>query len=278
LKSIDLGLLFKAAILFPVIVFIGCEKWRQIIKDGGIKATPWETIRSFLGGAAMGLLTPGRVGELGRVIFLKKEELGSLVGIAILDKVIDLNVTLWLAIYGSFVVFDGVVPYLFLTVGLLGGGFLTFPHMIGKIAEDMFNGKFLVKKLGLLIEGMNAVRAKTVLLCIFYRFLASMIDMIQYYFLISAFVPIKLDQVFVVYPLIILTNLLQLTVGNIGVREGVAAILLSRYGIPPAVAVSASLLLFMLNSLIPGLLGVVFLPDAFDGMRKKKRTCLCPKH
>jgi uncharacterized membrane protein YbhN (UPF0104 family) len=277
-RNVDAYLFMYAAFLFPIIVLIGSEKWRQIVKDSAPGITLKESLASFLGGAAIGLLTPGRIGEVGRVLFIKKGRLESLMGIALLDKVIDLNVTLWLATYGSFVLFDKRISFLFVMASLVGVSFLTFPEVLGGLARRIFGGKPIMEKIEALLAGARSVRIKTIIICISYRFLASAIDMIQFYFLINAFAPIRLEEVVVVYPMIILTNLLQLTVGNIGIREGVAAILLARFGISPAAAVSASFLLFVLNSLIPGLMGVFFVPRVVDKVRRREKIIFYPKN
>ena len=69
-------------------------------------------------------------------------------------------------------------------------------------------------------------------------------------------------QATLLYPIIILINILPLTIGGIGIREGASMITLSKFGIPPEAAVNASFLLFCANTLIPGLIGALFFSKA----------------
>jgi uncharacterized membrane protein YbhN (UPF0104 family) len=68
------------------------------------------------------------------------------------------------------------------------------------------------------------------------------------------------DIVFLTFPLVILTNVLPLTVGGLGIREGAAAALLSHYGVPTAEAALAAFLMFAINTALPGLVGALLLP------------------
>jgi hypothetical protein len=58
--------------------------------------------------------------------------------------------------------------------------------------------------------------------------------------------------------LILLTNLIPLTIGNLGIREGAAAFLLARFGVAAPAAVNAAFLLFLFDSVIPGLAGAFY--------------------
>jgi uncharacterized membrane protein YbhN (UPF0104 family) len=51
----------------------------------------------------------------------------------------------------------------------------------------------------------------------------------------------------------------QVTLGDLGVREGAAVFFLAAYGVGPAAALDASLALFGLNLLLPALVGAPFL-------------------
>jgi uncharacterized membrane protein YbhN (UPF0104 family) len=57
------------------------------------------------------------------------------------------------------------------------------------------------------------------------------------------------------FPWILLTNLVPITPAGLGVREGTAVAILHTYGVQVATAVNATLLLFVINSLLPALLG-----------------------
>jgi uncharacterized membrane protein YbhN (UPF0104 family) len=70
----------------------------------------------------------------------------------------------------------------------------------------------------------------------------------------------SLDIVFLTFPLVVLTNVLPITIGGLGVREAAAAVLLGHYGVSQSHAVLAALLMFALNTALPGIVGALVLP------------------
>jgi len=51
---------------------------------------------------------------------------------------------------------------------------------------------------------------------------------------------------------------LPIAVGNIGVREGAAAYIWQHLGIEPAVSVNAAFMLFVINVVMPGIIGLIW--------------------
>ena len=89
-------------------------------------------------------------------------------------------------------------------------------------------------------------------------FLTMSVYFLQAYLLLSAFQPVAVTTILMVFPLILLTNLVPITIGSLGIREGAAIYLLSQFGVPATIAVSVSLLLFLFDTIIPGVLGSLF--------------------
>jgi len=90
-------------------------------------------------------------------------------------------------------------------------------------------------------------------------FIIMSVYFLQAYLLLLAFQPVAVTTILMVFPLILLTNLVPLTIGSLGIREIAAIYLLSQFGIPAGVAVSVSLLLFLFDTVIPGVLGSLWL-------------------
>jgi len=207
-----------------------------------------------------GLLTPGRVGEFGRIAFIQSGQKSALLGIAFVDKVIDLEVTLFLGIFSVYFLgwFGPVlIIFCFVVIGLIC---IFSPNLFLGLFSKVIVYLPFANTINKIITGMRNIPPKTLFLCLFYRLLASGIDIIQFYLLINSFHPIRIQDVFIAYPLIILSNILPLTIGGIGVRETISMLILQRFAIPFEVAVNASFLLFCVNTLLPGLLGAFFVP------------------
>jgi uncharacterized membrane protein YbhN (UPF0104 family) len=83
--------------------------------------------------------------------------------------------------------------------------------------------------------------------------------MLTFYFLLCAFQSVPLKAALATFPWIVMAGGLPISVGGIGPREGVAALLLARYAVPSAVACDAGLLIFVFSALLPALVGGAWL-------------------
>lgn len=259
-REINFYLFLAALAGSPLVVLASSRKWMEIIRHEAVGITYPEAVASFLGGLSLGVLTPGRVGEFGKVGLIRQGRLAALAGIALLDRVIDLKVVLALGVVGS-TTFFGVFPALVVAAAALTGTAVVFHAplrlAILNIVLVMSPWKDRIREV---IEALSAIPAATFLRCVGLRAIACLIDVCQYYLLINSFSHIGLLDVLVVYPAVILTNILPLTIGGLGVREGMSMYVLSYYQVPPEAAASASLLLFAINTLLPALIGATLIP------------------
>lgn len=257
--SIDVRLFLAALLFFPLVAIIGAEKWRRIIGHEATGIRFGEALVSFLGGMSLGLLTPGRVGEIGRVLFLSRGRKGALAGIAIVDKLVDLEVTLALGLVGVHLFWGAGPAFLLLCAVLASLAFLFRPGPVIGVVQRKLHRLPLRDKIDSVLQGITGIPRSALVSCLVLRLAASAVDIFQFFLLINSFASIGLREVVAVYPLIIMTNILPLTIGGIGVREGVSLLTLAWFGTPAAAAVNSSFLLFCINTLLPGLLGSLFI-------------------
>jgi uncharacterized membrane protein YbhN (UPF0104 family) len=266
-REIDLYLFLAALAGSPLVVLTSSRKWMEIIRHEAAGITYPEALTSFLGGLSLGVLTPGRVGEFGKVGFIRRGRLAALAGIALLDRMIDLKVVLALGVVGSAVLF-GALPALAVASAALTGTAIVFYAplrlTILNVVLAMSPWKDRIREV---IDAISAIPAATLLRCVGLRTIACVIDVCQYYLLINSFAHIDLVDVLVVYPAVVLTNILPLTIGGLGVREGMSMYMLSHYHVPPEAAASASLLLFGINTLLPAVVGAVLIPKLVSATR-----------
>ncbi len=64
------------------------------------------------------------------------------------------------------------------------------------------------------------------------------------------------------FSIMILSNLLPITIGGLGVREALSVLILRRYGVSDAVAVNAAFLSYLTNTVLPGVVGSFLIPRA----------------
>ena len=247
-----------ALLFFPVVLLLGTEKWHTISKHKVRNPGRRRFLVSFLGGMSIGLLTPARVGEFSRVLFLEADSKVELTGIAFVDKVIDLQITLMFGIWSVFIFLTKFSFVIFSLVVLLGFIFLYRPRVFMVALRPFIRILPFEKQTAHFLTGMNSISVGVITKCLFLRTLVSIIDLFQFYILINAFSFVSLSAVSAAYPLVILANIVPITIGGVGIREGVSAIVLGRFNVAPEIALSASFVLFCINTLLPGLIGVFF--------------------
>ena len=232
-------------------------KWYYVLRLSKNKVRLWSGIKSYLLGMCFGLLTPARIGEAGRFINIegkKKVLVMSLVGV---DKIFDVLTVVFLCSFGVYH-FMGILPCLslvfivsimLLTIyypGPLSSRFLILTERIIPSIRDKVQG---------VIENIRAIDRKSLIKFTMLTLSCYSIVIIEYYFLVSNFEPVPILPILMVQPLIMLTNILPITIGGLGVREGTAVILFSYFSISNSTAVNSAFMLFFLNTFLPGVIG-----------------------
>ncbi len=241
---------------FMLLLLIRAYKWHGLMAATGIRPLR-VALRSLLGGFALGLITPGRLGELGRCVFVRKNERAEVAVLNLLDRLLDFWALLTLvtislfvltprpaALFG-FAVWLGSIPVV-----------LGFPTLVARLARWAHKTSRFSEHFFEPVEQMPPVSTP--------RFaalsvLAMGVELVSFFFLIRAFSQTGFNTALATYPYIVLAGDLPITFGGIGVREGVAASLLAPYSIPSGAAIGAMLVWFVFAVLVPAGLGAVWL-------------------
>jgi uncharacterized membrane protein YbhN (UPF0104 family) len=229
-------------------------KWHLMQGCLGVKQSLLGTCRSLLGSYALGSLTPGRAGDLGRFLFVTPALCKPTLLLTLVDKCLDA----WsvLAMGGIAALVAGPI-WLKATGGallvLLAWAILSAPRIhrcfrdsryaTGKFAAYFSDlHRFCPDRLGTL--GSVAL-------------LAALAETGTLLLLLQAFNCPHQIVALVAYPCMILAGALPLSLGGLGPRESAATLLLPHFAVSAAVAVNISLLFFAFTLLLPGALGVV---------------------
>ena len=247
----SLGVVF---LLFKVI------RWWWLLGRVGAEATPREALRSYLGGMAVGIVTPGRVGEAARSFYLPRGDRAYVSTVAVVDKVLDLTVIVAVAAVGC-ALQDLNVAALILaavavglaSIGVLPGRLLSF--LVELVPWEA------ARRLGRsVVGGVGAIGVWTHLLGLAQAVFPFAVTIWQFELYLGALGSSRPGAAFFVLPLMILSNLVPITISGVGVREWAAVILFQRFGVESAVAVNVALLIFVSNSLAPGMTGALLAP------------------
>jgi Uncharacterised protein family (UPF0104). len=197
---------------------------------------------------AGGLLTPGRVGEIARAVFLERHERGLIAYLVVVDRVFEVAAVVLLAV-------PGIVFY----ANPLAGAAAAI--LLGLLWILLVWPDFPLRWLQRLLprsSGFAALREKAARMTLQLRSVSAGVKrrqtglallgygvvILQFHALLDNYHPSRLGTAVLAQPLIMLTNILPFTIGGLGIREGAAIALLSPFGVPRAPAVSSALMLF----------------------------------
>ncbi len=265
LKTANLNLIAAAFSLLVVNLGFQFHKWRLIVhrENRDIKAR--SVLGSLLAGMALGLITPGRVGEFGRSFFIRGADWARLMALTFIDKMIALGIIYLFGVYGfyrfmaatlhPYVLWPILITIMFFLILLFL--FLLRPNLLQSITHHIPN-RLKHPVLHKLAGGIELATPKLTLRLLFYTILQNLTFCTQMVLLIRAFYPgIGLEAYTAVFAVMMTKTLLPISLGDLGIRESASIYYFSRLNVPPAAAFDASLLLFMMNVLLPALIGLL---------------------
>jgi len=240
-------------------------KWSYFVRLADPSSSNLETIASLLFGITLGIITPGQLGEFGgRALRHRSLSPATIVGLTLVDKlqmllvmgiagivsyVTLLSITMWLQLLIIAVVWVTFL-YTFFRPGLLKAVFLMVRLKIfrQRWAEDF-------------LSSLSLFQASALRFALFISFAFYGVVYLQMYLLLNAFSPVSLWDAFLGFAaMMFLKAVLPISFGDLGIREASSVYFYSLVGIPQAAALNASLLLFVVNIVIPAMLGLLFIP------------------
>lgn len=252
LIDVRLRYLGIAVLLGLIFTLIKISKWHLLMRDLIPDLSFRSSIDGYLSGMSLGIITPGRIGEVGRITTIPREKRVSSIGLVLWDKVFDLFIVVLLSIWG---IWHFINPGTAITVGLL---LVVCIFMFFNTQYLSFLIKLpIIKKYPQLLEGLNLLKKKTVFIVLLLTLFSYVIVIFESLLLVKAFSYSLGWELFIAYPLVMLANLIPITVGGLGVREGIAVLLLGKFGLPDAVAFNSAFLIFLVNTAFPGLCGLI---------------------
>lgn len=267
--------IFLAIFLLPVNIFLQFIKWKYLIgKVSETKTSSKLILTSVFLGISFGFITPGKVGELGKLFIIRNVDKLKLLSMSILEKIYDV---LPVIVFG--VISIPFLPHLFFTdsslmqfnlliitmvVALIIIFILLHPALIKLIVSYVKNNFFKSSsRFEKFNEGIQSFSKTNARMLSSFSLVLFLVYTTQFVLLIFAFGQINIHLAYIgVWAAILIKTFLPISLGDIGVREGTAAYVFSLMGFPKEAAVSAGFMLFVINILIPASIGVFLIPFA----------------
>ena len=257
--------IFSAAALLSVNIYFQFAKWQIVVHHEYPHVKNRQILYSLFVGMALGLATPGRIGDFGRTFFIKNVEWPRLLGLLMIDKLITLAVLYFVGIIGlshfismrmhSFV----WLPVFIMTIAL-AALFLLF-LLRPELLRSMINRyQALFSKYAAVENFLCGIESATPKLA--FRLLALTIFQTvtycsQFVLLVLAFYKIPIIGGYLsTFAVMFTKSLLPFSFGDLGIRESAAVYFFGQFHVPAAAAFNASFLLFTINILLPSVMGL----------------------
>ncbi len=264
----DLRWALAALALVPVNVGLETYRWWRLVRRLAPGVRYRDALRAVVGSYPLGLLTPGRVGDyVGRALYLRDIPAGASAALTFGERMATLAACLAgglvaLGPYLSAQVGESALWPAVVSVGLVATGALvvliSFPSLAQTVLSTLVPwapvrgaarafGQ-IPQEEGVVLLALSAVR---------YVVFSG-----QFVLLAHALAPhAAVSGLWAGVALLFFAKsaIPQVTLGDLGVREGAAVFFLGAYGVAPAAALDASLALFALNLVLPSLAGVPLL-------------------
>ncbi|MEE2658053.1 MAG: lysylphosphatidylglycerol synthase transmembrane domain-containing protein [Candidatus Latescibacterota bacterium] len=252
LARADVSWIVAALALAPVGWALQWLKWRALLQVAVPNALPSLVTRSLLAGFALGAVSPGRLGELGRGLFVPGAR-AMATALAVADRAVSFAVTLMCAAM--------VLPWLLQPsrwiLPLASITAIVVAVWIRRRELIQFVGRFYsLRRMGQTLTAMDRSTLATVSAL---SLLFNLTFFVQLYLLLASFAPVPPASALAIPLVFGAKALAPVGIMDLGVREGAALLVLSPFGVDPAVAVQAALLLFAMNVLPPSVAGLAWM-------------------
>ncbi len=243
-----------------IVLFLKSVRWNLLLRQEGCIYPFKSSFAVYMASVTIGLLTPGRIGEIARLYYIRQERDISFYNsfkTIVVDRIFDFSLLFlfggsgllfYYKLLGNF----NPLIYLFIVglVMLIGWGIIAILLKIVK-SEKIY--------LTFLKESWNKMFNKPM----GYPWLLTLLSYFLFYvanwlILISLNQQISLVEMSFIMSIMSLVTLIPITIAGFGTREVSIVFLFSFYGITPEIAIVFSLLQFIAFFLWGGIIGWIF--------------------
>jgi uncharacterized protein (TIRG00374 family) len=245
------------------VILVKVFRWRYLLKMQQIDYGFTASLLTLLAGMYVAIITPGRIGELARVYYLKKEKrisMGKSLSSLFMDRILDVLILLFFACSGLLIFSVSkklTVLIVALTVLLVLGGVLSLrreytQRLLGFLSRLSFFKK-LAHQAGITFGdfygGIEKMRDWRLAFPLLLSLSAYLIGFFQCYLISAALnIPISFPYLVFCVAVVSLISGIPISIAGIGTRDATLIGLFAVLGLEPESAVSFSLMyLFVFN-------------------------------
>ncbi len=281
LKLADFRFVVFGVALMPLNIYLQLIKWRYLVRLVNPNITTGAALGSLLGGFSFGIVTPGRIGEYGRALYIKDTPTLNLIGLTVIDKFYNLGCTIAFgmpALFSLPVIFNFMHGYFFVSILLL---IISADFTLLYISLDPRPVRSIIyalqmlfpkrDKIAQLLGGLDRFSSPQARLVLMWTILHYAVFHLQYFLLINGFASIDFfSSARAAASILFVKSVFPVAIGDLGLDQIVSMQFFGEFGVMQAQAFNASILLFASNVLLPSLIGILFIANLQIGKRKKR--------
>jgi len=271
--SIPIQFFILALLIVLLRIFVYTYKWRYICNKMKIILNYHDLVKIYLIGIFYGNLTPGALGLHIRIFYMIKKSKAS-IGKCLANSFIDVETALisgiFMGLIGTIILIDfypGLLPIIILLFFLNVAVLVIFMKKSGgskffKIFLRPFIPKKYREGIDQSVESLyeDMPRLRDMIFPLFFDFIVWIILGTQVYIIAQGFsIDIPYLTFLTLHALSVVGyGILPISIGGLGVREGIFVFLLLPFGVEAEVAFVISLCGYLVKMLIPAILGMFF--------------------
>ncbi len=255
IRNMDYWLLIPASIIYFAGLYFGALKIYALVSPIHKKINMKKIFHIFINTWALGMITPGKVGELSIIYFLHNEDvnLGDGAAIAVLDKLVRFFSIGFFAVFGFFIFFDESAAWR--SVLILSGIALAGIFFIFSDPGRAFIKKYLLRKYHQKFKGFSSrlfwflrKGKRFVLLNLILNLIKWATAAFAIYILFFAFgQKVPFVFVFVITCLTTIIALIPVSLSGLGLRESASVFLYGLIGVESGAVLGTYLVALALN-------------------------------
>lgn len=260
-------------ILFLSLVFvlmiinwtIEAQKWRLLL-DGTEKFSLWKSLQSVLTGVAVSVITPNRIGEyMGRILYLRNVHKIQGITVTIIGSFAQLIVTGFLGLVGLLYYIMNVQQSAWLTVLLVSSILLcivlTYIYFHLHKLLDWTEGITFFRKIRIYLEIVKRFNQQQLIKILLVSTARYIVYTIQFILLLKLFL-VEINFMTLLFTIWLIFWAMAIVptiaIAEIGIRGETALFFLAPLSTNHLGIVSSTLMLWLVNLIIPSLIGCLF--------------------
>jgi len=289
-KSINLYFLFAAIFMNLFLIFAKAIRWKAFLIQQNLSISTKSAFSIYLSSLYIGFITPGRLGEISKALYLKQKQVTSFykgLSGAIMDRLLDLYFLILLGSVGVYYLSKGKginLEFVFLFVIVLSLPIIILhPKVLNlltrilfrKISPKKFKDK-IRESVNEFIEGINQIVNPFLLYGILLTVFSYSLFFFQC-FLIAKSIGLQISyfELALIMSIVNIITLIPISISGLGTREASMIFLFKLIGLPTEAAISFSLLIFFVFFICGGLMGFIawwLNPVKIDFSKKEKAS------